>query len=546
MQKTLDYLIIGAGPAGLQMAYFFKKAGLSFKILERGSEVGAFFRHFPRHRKMISINKVHTGTTDEEVRLRWDWNSLLSDGAGPLLRDFSQRYFPEADDFVAYLKRFQVDHKLDVELRTTVARVAKSPKGSFVVEASDGRSWASERVVIATGVPLENIPSFPGVELCETYGTVSVDPKEFTGQRVLILGKGNSAFETADNLVETAAMIHVASPDPLRFAWRTHFVGDLRACNNNLLDTYQLKLQNAVIDGTIASVRREAQGYLAEIHYAHAHGEVETIRYDRIILCTGFRFDGSIFDANCRPAVTECGRFPMQTSSWESTNVPGLYFAGTLMQQRDRKKYMSAFIHGFRYNIQALTRILLSRHHGIPLPGVSINCSVREVGEALLEQANRTSALWQQPGFLADAIIIDGRSATARYLEELPVDYIKDHLLQGKTVLTLTLEFGKSDAPDPFVVHRVHREDTKNARDSLFLHPIVRCYERGRLVSEHHVVEDLAAEWREPEHVNPLLAYLRETLSGRDEHKVTSSATQTRRRRRTSRNGTAKRTSPSN
>ncbi len=37
-----------------------------------------------------------------------------------------------------------------------------------------------------------------------------MDPEEFTDRRVLIIGKGNSALETADNLVETAAVIHVA------------------------------------------------------------------------------------------------------------------------------------------------------------------------------------------------------------------------------------------------------------------------------------------------------------------------------------------------
>src|SRR5262247_2574888 len=98
MNKSLDYVIIGAGPAGLQAGYFLKKAGLSFKVLEAASEVGAFFRKFPRHRKLISINKVHTGYTDENVRLRWDWNSLLSDELSPLFREVSQRYFPDADD----------------------------------------------------------------------------------------------------------------------------------------------------------------------------------------------------------------------------------------------------------------------------------------------------------------------------------------------------------------------------------------------------------------------------------------------------------------
>jgi hypothetical protein len=184
------------------------------------------------------------------------------------------------------------------------------------------------------------------------------------------------------------------------------------------------------------------------------------------------------------------------------------------MQQRDRKKYMSAFIHGFRYNIRALWRILLSRYHGVPVPAAAVEGSASEMGKALLEHMNRSSALWQQPGFLADALIVDRRAQSGRYLEELPADYIKDHFLESGTVLTLTLEFGKSQA-DPFYFERVQREDARNAANSTFLHPVVRCYERGRLVSEHHVLEDLAAEWKEPEHVNPLQTYLEGVIAGR-------------------------------
>ena len=73
---------------------------------------------------------------------------------------------------------------------------------------------------------------------------------------MFIIGKGNSAFETADNLTEHAAVIHVAGPRSINFAWRTHFIGHLRAVNNNFLDTYQLKTQNMVLDGDILRIER--------------------------------------------------------------------------------------------------------------------------------------------------------------------------------------------------------------------------------------------------------------------------------------------------
>jgi thioredoxin reductase len=77
------------------------------------------------------------------------------------------------------------------------------------------------------------LPDIPGIGLADTYVNACVDPRDYLDQRVLMIGKGNSAFETAENLVETTAVIHVAGPRAGRFAWRTHYVGHLRAVNNN-------------------------------------------------------------------------------------------------------------------------------------------------------------------------------------------------------------------------------------------------------------------------------------------------------------------------
>lgn len=88
----MDYLVIGAGPAGLQVGYFLERAGRDYLILEAGDAPGAFFRTFPRHRRLISINKPHTGSDDPQINLRMDWNSLLSDN--PSLR--FTRYTPRS------------------------------------------------------------------------------------------------------------------------------------------------------------------------------------------------------------------------------------------------------------------------------------------------------------------------------------------------------------------------------------------------------------------------------------------------------------------
>lgn len=504
-----EYLIIGAGPAGLQMGYFLKQKMRDFLILEGQSKAGAFFEKFPRHNKLISINKVYTGYQDQEINLRWDWNSLLNDAAEPLLfKQFSQRYFPHSQAMLDYLAAFRERFDLPVQFDSKVGKIHWEA-GQYHVSTSQGE-LRCRILIVATGVAREYQPALPGIEMAEKYSEVSVNPDDFRNQRVLIIGKGNSAFETADNLVDTAAMIHLVSPNPLKMAWFTHYVGHLRAVNNNLLDTYQLKSQNAILDATIEHIARDGEGFAVTFAYAHAQGEVETIHYDRLISCTGFAFDPAPF-ADCMPQTCINDRFPEQSAQWESTNQRNMFFAGTLMQMRDFKKQMSGFVHGFRYNVRTLHHLLEERFHGCAYPSQALPCDAESLGAAILERVNSTSSLWQQPGFLCDAITINRAQQAATLYPDLSLDLAKERMGHAE-YLTVTLEFGTRKFMDPFGVARIKRDNAEHANESNFLHPVVRHFKDGIKLGEHHVLEDLAAEWLEPEHVLPLQTYLSRLL----------------------------------
>lgn len=501
MPSKYDYIILGAGPAGLQLAYCLQKKGHSYLVLEQGEQPGTFFKTYPRHRQLISINKRYTGMDDMETNLRWDWNSLLTEEQSPRFTSYDDRYFPQADSLLKYLSDFAKQYQLNVTYNTEVTRASKAE--AFSVQTKTGDTYECKHLIIATGKPKAYIPEIPGIEHVEQYEDMPLDPEGFTNQRVLIIGKGNSAFETADNLIANAAVIHMISPEPVELAWESHYVGHLRAVNNNFLDTYQLKSQNTVLDATVDSIKTKGDKFEVKISFTHAMGQTWTLMMDRILLCTGFMFDDSIFDNNCKPELTPCGKFPAMSCEWESSNIEGMFFAGTLMHARDAYKTFSGFIHGFRYNITCLADILDYRYHGQSLPAEQMPRKESNLAEKILARLNHASNLFLQPGFLVDVCQLN--TDEILYHCGLPMDYAceKEPFASGN-FLTVSFEFGEEMHSDVFSIERV----PDSGEDSAYLHPIIRFFENGEIKAEHHVIEDLENQYFGTRYEKPLVEFL--------------------------------------
>jgi hypothetical protein len=259
--------------------------------------------------------------------------------------------------------------------------------------------------------------------------------------------------------------------------------------------------------------------------YSHADGERDVLVYDRVVRCTGFQFDTSIFSGLTTPLLSTNDRLPDMTPNWESTNVPGLFFAGTLMQARDFRRAGSAFIDGFRYNIRTLTRILGERFHGEAYPRKQIDARAEPLADVLLRRASTTSALWVQFRHLCDVIVVDDVAQRADHFEELPVDVIPERFGTAHFYFTLNFEWGEWDG-DIFAIER--HPSHESAGRSVFLHPVVRHFRGGKLASEHHLLEDLvgvyhpdyttnvvrahsgapARRYHSGQHVQPLVSFL--------------------------------------
>ncbi|GCB79861.1 hypothetical protein scyTo_0019622 [Scyliorhinus torazame] len=376
----IDYCVIGAGPGGLQIAYFLQQSQRHYLVFERNNISGSFFVNYPRHRKLISINKRYTGKQNKEFNLRHDWNSLLSHDDNLLYKHFSEDFFPHADTMLHYLNNFTDRFDLKVQYNTTITWIEaeKDPVAwnghyFFLTDQNDNRYRCSV-LLVATGISMPNIPKFPGSEHSEGYETISVDPNDFVGQTVLILGRGNSAFETADNIVGATNFIHMLSRSRVRLAWATHYVGDLRAVNNAMLDTYQLKSLDGLLERDLENIAiiQDSKGKL-HLRLRYQYDEIKasengssnstdqrllyqeidnfSVRepYDRVIRCLGWKFDFSIFDNVTKPQGGGGHKYPLVKATYESESLPGMFIIGTASHSVDYRKSAGGFIHGFRY-----------------------------------------------------------------------------------------------------------------------------------------------------------------------------------------------------
>ena len=104
------------------------------------------------------------------------------------------------------------------------------------------------------------------------------------------------------------------------------------------------------------------------------------------------------------------GRLPAQTPFWESTSVPGVYFAGSITQGAiGLKKYgipsNSAAVHGFRYNARVLARRLAEARLGMTVERPAV--AAKDVIGYLLSEATYAPELWNQQSYLARALTFD-------------------------------------------------------------------------------------------------------------------------------------------
>jgi thioredoxin reductase len=498
------YLILGAGPAGLQMGYFMEKGQQDYIILEKASSAGSFYKTQPVHRKLLSINKKYNFYEEEEFNERQDWNSLLCDDKEMKFPNYSEELFPQADDLVRYLEDFSSFYKLNIQYNSEANHIEKNQENQFRVTTTNGDVYQGEVLLLGLGAITSLTPeNIEGIEHTTSYEEQSVNLEDYKNKRVAIIGAGNSAFETANYLSPVAGFVHVLCRNPPKFAWETHYPGDIRAVNNDIFDMYQLKSLHAVLNPKIKKITKLPNGNLQTHHeYDYPESKVPgtlqlTREYDHIIRCTGWRWvNQSLFSDEIIPETKTNGKFPAMNESWESVNVNDMFFIGAAMQGNDRKS-ASGFIHGFRYNIRTLYHLLVERYESVSYPSIEYKPFVWNSFVAeLYDRLSMSAGMYQLFGTLGDLLIFSEDKKQANYFKELPLCYMPKLTPSKQHVLSISLEFGFHHYPESSLSF-LGPSDPNETEKAAFLHPVIRHYYDGE-VEEFHFGDSLLARWDLP------------------------------------------------
>lgn len=361
IRERCEVAIVGAGPYGLAAAAHLRAAKVSVRVF---GDALSFWR-----------DNMPAG-----MKLRSPW--VATHIAAPDGRYLLDDYYREAglaipkllpvENFIDYGRWFQERVAPDLEPRA-VTRV-ETRDGGFRLSLADGGEFFARRVVMATGLlghefrpaEFDGLPRELVFHSCEH---TSSEP--YRGKRVAVIGRGQSACESAALLHEAGAEVELicrgtliwnADPaqrstlrqtvrsllgdklippsqvGPFPCNWVNEVPGVIRQFPQDVRDRWNEKnlratailwlrprLTDVPVDQrrTILAARRDGDG----VELALDNGRK---RFDHVLLATGYRIEVdrmALLEPSLRARIERHAGMPVLSGGFES-NVPGLHFIG--------------------------------------------------------------------------------------------------------------------------------------------------------------------------------------------------------------------------
>lgn len=190
-EQSKPIAIIGAGQSGLVAARAASAAGLDPLVLEAGPRSAGSWPHYYDSLRVFSPARFSAIPGYRPVPANPD-------------------DYPARDEIAAYLEGFAASLDVDIRTDTRVEHVAAAADGGYLVHTAAGETIEAAGVVAATGsFGNPHLPSLPGLEEFggETLHVADYRrPEPYAGQRVVVVGGGNSAVQVAYELAQIASV----------------------------------------------------------------------------------------------------------------------------------------------------------------------------------------------------------------------------------------------------------------------------------------------------------------------------------------------------
>jgi len=284
LPQQVDVVVIGGGQAALASAYFLRRTGLSFVLLDAEDGPGGAWRHGWNSLRLFSPAM---------------WSSIPGRPMPP-----KPDGYPTRDDVVEYLADYERHYQLPVVRPLWVDEVCRED-GRLSVR-SGSRRWQARAVISATGTwRAPHVPAYPGIAAYageQLHSANYVEPARFAGKSVLVVGGGNSGAQIFAEVSTLATATWVTLQPPVFLSDDV----DGRVLFARATERWKARMEGRVVDvpvgglGDIVMVppvkAARERGVLHAVRpferftatgVCWADGTEE--RMDAVIWCTGFR-----------------------------------------------------------------------------------------------------------------------------------------------------------------------------------------------------------------------------------------------------------------
>ncbi|MFS0722425.1 NAD(P)-binding domain-containing protein [Paenibacillus sp. 1P07SE] len=333
MSTKWDVIVIGGGQAGLASGYYLKKKKLRFLILEANREAVGSWPHFYDSLKLFSPAQL---------------SSL------PGLKMQGKRtHYPLRDEVIQYLKNYAKTYDLPIQTNQRVIRIEKGD--GFTIHTEAGDVYQTKAIINATG-SFHNpfTPNITGREVFKgevLHSSAYRSPDRYKDQRVLVVGRGNSAVQIAVELAESSHT-SLAVLQPVQLVNQKVLGIDLhfwvRAIGLDAFQFWRFGKQAPIPTGAV-----DLGDYKAKLEAGKPDQRAMFVAFNEngVVWPDGSKekVDTVIFATGYRPGLTylqEMGALdgegrPLHTAGISQT-VPGLYYMGLEAQ----RSFASATLRG--------------------------------------------------------------------------------------------------------------------------------------------------------------------------------------------------------